>query len=71
MWEDAQGKMGEAHEQARIAERNACIASKALESITELQRTSESSKMRLHEVRFPDVDMGCAVSIQTYGVCFL
>ena len=70
VWEDAQGKMGEAHEQARIAERNACIASKTLESIQELQRTSESSKSRLYEVRQallpgePGAPVGCMGFLQ-------
>lgn len=46
----AEGKMSEAHEQARLAEMNACKAHTALDSITESQSMSERAQARLAEV---------------------
>ena len=49
-WQGAESKMSEAHEQARLAEVNACKATTALDSISEHQRMSEQSQARLAEV---------------------
>ena len=50
-WEDAQGKIGEAHQAARISEINACKATKELEAISTMQQESETAKTRLAEVK--------------------